>query len=660
MGAEEARRLAQTDFADTEDHNVPSNRANAQGTRVLRENDEASFLKIDVSASTNAGARQTMSPSQRKYNMHAPSSPKDPNFKRKRTIRRSSVATQSGSKTENKPLSCPRCGKEGFEDVRALGKHAISCKAKSDSPADASKNLRSLGNDRMAKLMHIKRMQQQHEENEKSKEEQERIEREMQLIIKMERARAERDEILQKQRQVQEQERLVREAEEAKTRQEKEALEKQIQARAEQLMVDSDSDDDNDDDATAAAERRRQLAEKLALKKQGNAKSSNKVHSHSSPQSQNILPKTEGKTQAHAISAQITASTSDYTQPHRETGEVIPLNEEVDWLASPYENEGYTAAHMAAYYNDAAHMLKVIELGGDILSPDPEGKTPLHICALYAHNDCLELLVQKLKMIPGGLSTLDNEGMSALMYAACVDNFTGVAMLADANESILEKADYNGDTALHYAAYYGYKDIVVLLLQLGADPDGPPNNENKSPAVMCMNAEILDLLVSHGADYYGIDNNGRSILFAACATGLIDVVKYLVDINPLESDDAQNLLNYADFRGDTPLHAAACNGHAECVKLLLDKGAKTNILNHAQLSAATLAICVEQRECSAIFKEHGIEAQDLDAEWEVADPNAPEHWQTYTDVDSGYDYYYNKYTGETTWENPYPEVLSSS
>ncbi len=51
-----------------------------------------------------------------------------------------------------------------------------------------------------------------------------------------------------------------------------------------------------------------------------------------------------------------------------------------------------------------------------------------------------------------------------------------------------------------------------------------------------------------------------------------------------------------DRRGDTPLHAAACNGHVEIVMLLLDTAADANTTNRKGHTAAHLsknATCLE-------------------------------------------------------------------
>ncbi len=45
----------------------------------------------------------------------------------------------------------------------------------------------------------------------------------------------------------------------------------------------------------------------------------------------------------------------------------------------------------------------------------------------------------------------------------------------------------NGNTALHWAAFHGFPDVIEVLLQKGAVLDAPDNNERAipSPALLC-------------------------------------------------------------------------------------------------------------------------------------------------------------------------------
>ena len=78
----------------------------------------------------------------------------------------------------------------------------------------------------------------------------------------------------------------------------------------------------------------------------------------------------------------------------------------------------------------------------------------------------------------------------------------------------LSKRDAGGNTPLHYAAEKGYRDIVRMLLDNGADPT-IPNNKGDTPlhaASLSGNKEILRILIDSGADINAQDNDGLTPL----------------------------------------------------------------------------------------------------------------------------------------------------
>ena len=66
----------------------------------------------------------------------------------------------------------------------------------------------------------------------------------------------------------------------------------------------------------------------------------------------------------------------------------------------------------------------------------------------------------------------------------------------------------------------------------------------------------------------------RNALYYACCNGAFATAALLVDRPGVN-------LDCGDREGDTPLHAAMVNGHAECVQLLLSCGANPNLINHS-------------------------------------------------------------------------------
>ena len=75
-------------------------------------------------------------------------------------------------------------------------------------------------------------------------------------------------------------------------------------------------------------------------------------------------------------------------------------------------------------------------------------------------------------------------------------------------------ADKSDNTALHYAAAYGWYHVVQLLLQGGASPD-VVNQERISPlavSVLKYHDDVAQLLFNHGADPNLADSQKRTLL----------------------------------------------------------------------------------------------------------------------------------------------------
>ena len=119
---------------------------------------------------------------------------------------------------------------------------------------------------------------------------------------------------------------------------------------------------------------------------------------------------------------------------------------------------------------------------------------------------------------------------------------------------------------LYYAALCGFRDLIRYLITKYPQHVNAAVGLNKSPLVAALRNErvqVAELLRQHGAVLPN-GYNGRTVLHAASADGMVDVTKWLLDIGA--DANAQ-----ADSRR-TPLYFAAMNGHSELVRILLGRG----------------------------------------------------------------------------------------
>ncbi|XP_060961425.1 potassium channel AKT1 isoform X2 [Cannabis sativa] len=157
--------------------------------------------------------------------------------------------------------------------------------------------------------------------------------------------------------------------------------------------------------------------------------------------------------------------------------------------------------------------------------------------------------------------------------------------------------DVNGRTAMHIAAANGNEHCVVLLLEYGANPNATDllGNVPLGEAIQGKNEAIIKLLLENEAEIPSRDF-GRF----ACI---------LVEQNNLEL-----LRMFADYGydvtmpkidGTTALHAAVCEGNAEIVSFLLEKGANIDKPDNNGWTPRALADHQGHEDIKELFQSRG-------------------------------------------------------
>ncbi len=176
----------------------------------------------------------------------------------------------------------------------------------------------------------------------------------------------------------------------------------------------------------------------------------------------------------------------------------------------------------------------------------------------------------------------------ALLRAAQSGDLTAVQRLLESGADIAARDEFGWD-ALFQAADRGHIPIVEFLLKEGADPDTKENKSGTrcanppctsggfmlwgSPLIVKMaskgQADIVSLLIAHGADLYATDKDGLDAMTAAASRRQIEVIRILLE-NRMDPNLAGK--KYPD----SPLDRAAQRGHIQVVRMLLDGGADPN------------------------------------------------------------------------------------
>ena len=152
--------------------------------------------------------------------------------------------------------------------------------------------------------------------------------------------------------------------------------------------------------------------------------------------------------------------------------------------------------------------------------------------------------------------------------------------------------------------------VTELLLELGADPNGPgptgpfgglSDGERPLDAAAREPASVrqLELLLSKGADVRLKDGAGRSPLETAVTSPhpSAEKVRLLLDAGA----DINGTFSLWEEEGVTPLMAAAALGSPDLIRLLLDRGALAALSNRSGLRARDYALRAGREENAALL-----------------------------------------------------------
>ncbi|KAL3531825.1 hypothetical protein ACH5RR_005346 [Cinchona calisaya] len=135
-------------------------------------------------------------------------------------------------------------------------------------------------------------------------------------------------------------------------------------------------------------------------------------------------------------------------------------------------------------------------------------------------------------------------------------------------------------SALHVAAANGHLQVLSMLLDRSVNPD-VLNRHKKTPLMLAAihgKHSCVERLIQAGANILMFDSvNGRTCLHYAAYYGHSDCLQSIISAassSPVaHSWGSARFLNIRDGNGATPLHLAARQRQAECVRILLGKGA---------------------------------------------------------------------------------------
>ncbi len=237
------------------------------------------------------------------------------------------------------------------------------------------------------------------------------------------------------------------------------------------------------------------------------------------------------------------------------------------------------ALHSGAADGDLERVRMAVGSGADIHSTRPEERvrrTPLMRAAEAGHAEIVKFLLEAGADPNTTGGELFSFGVSPLMLAARSGHTETVRALLDAGAQVsAQQSSFkrnrlvpdSGDSALHEAAQHGHKEVVRLLIAHGSDPAKRSRQSGDALTAAAQGSKDAAVEVIRGKRALGQRIKPTpEALIAAVGARAADTVRLLLD----QGGDPSR----ADRGGFTPLAAAAADGNAYMVRLLLKAGAK--------------------------------------------------------------------------------------
>ncbi|XP_061171192.1 transient receptor potential cation channel subfamily A member 1 homolog isoform X1 [Saccostrea echinata] len=238
------------------------------------------------------------------------------------------------------------------------------------------------------------------------------------------------------------------------------------------------------------------------------------------------------------------------------------------------DEEGVTAMHYAARYNQYEIVKLLHNFGADINSLDEEALTPLHYAARY----------KREKQRRGSELVLEDREMNAIPSSQSEGELAKqdvVVIYLIKNGADMNRGDKYGLTPLHYAAMRGNELATKELLQfegINIEAEDKQGMTALHMAATHNHVEIARMLINAGAQLRCKDNEDLTPLHCAASEGNIEIVQLLFQAGAKQDGwvTISNMVTDRDCDQNTCLHLAVENGHYDVVKLCLEKRSDVN------------------------------------------------------------------------------------
>ncbi|KAK9738724.1 Ankyrin repeats (3 copies) [Popillia japonica] len=249
-------------------------------------------------------------------------------------------------------------------------------------------------------------------------------------------------------------------------------------------------------------------------------------------------------------------------------------NAEITWLLLKYTKININDVDMVRAFHWAVNKrhLNIVTLllhrGMNVNVQYQHRYTALHVALNNNDNDLVEILLDE---------GADPNIFSPLSFAVSKENVNAVKLLLKRGANLQDRGGIFGSTNFLRAIHGGNKDIVMALLENGADVE-MANEEDQKPlhlSIWCAvslqleskdeNVDIVCLLFKYMKEINVNDKDVIGIFYWAAINGYLQIIKLLLN-------SGMNV-NVQDQHGYTALHRAVSHKNYDVVEYLLENGA---------------------------------------------------------------------------------------
>jgi ankyrin repeat protein len=180
-------------------------------------------------------------------------------------------------------------------------------------------------------------------------------------------------------------------------------------------------------------------------------------------------------------------------------------------------------------------------------------------------------------------------------------------ILVEQGGAFVNQVDQDGDSALKIAASMDDAECVEYLLKVGADVFHSEGHNGTAlhAAAARGSASCCRLLLAHRASPSVIAGPYHSVIQAAASSGNVATMKLILEADPHLD------VNLQGGEYGSPLHAAAMQTDSRCLKMLLEKGARADIVTGEHGSVIQLAAFTGCNRNVKILIEHGVDVNTV-------------------------------------------------